>query len=509
MRRTNLNRTKIGIKTAVIVVVSTILQSILILIRTKVILDVYGSNVNAVLQIAVQLSAYLLLFESGMGDAYRYYIYSPLHNKDYNKVASLFHGLKKNMRDIATKMLVVSILFAFLYSIYLDTKGVAFFDALMIISVMGIRLVIPYYIIVPLQTMIITKEKKYIVDTVQGLTICTSLLIEILLALYTHLPLQVILSIYIGLIFLTYPVYLRIVNNLYDSKLIRNGYDDSPRAMTKDILIHQISGLVFNNTDNAILSFFSTLENVTIYSSFNNLIRFPVILLTNIISGIRASFALKVAANDKDTYIVFKELFVLEGFFVSCVIPVFILMANDFVKLWIGEKYQLNQVAIILFALLLTHYLLMPALFAARDSKGLYKKSKNYTVFQAILKLVVSMMLVSKMGITGLLLGALISTSLVVEPFTFKLVYREVFKRKVTLYKDYAFFIFLCIISVLISSVAIKFIFLNGSISWLIIILKTIIILIISSTVAFLGLFIFSESFKHLLERLWSIFFKS
>lgn len=505
-----MNRTKIGINTAGIVLASTIIQSVLTLLRTRVILDIYGSSLNAVLQIAVQLSAYLLLFESGMSDAYRYYLYLPINNGDYGKISQLYHGLKKNMKDIAIKMLMVSLLVAFIYSLFLKGKGIAYFDALTILAIMGIRLTTPYYVTLPLQTMVIAKEYKYLVDFIQGLLICLSIVIEILLAIYTKLPLQLILATYIGLTFLTYPIYIIIVKKLYGSELERNvGYDDSPRKMTQDILVHQISGLVFNNTDNVLLSLFDTLNSVTIYSSFNTLIRLPITILTNIISGIRTSFALKVTSNDQDTYSVFKELLALEEFFIGCVIPVFMLNANDFVKLWIGEEFQLNQITIILFSLLLAHYLLMPALFAARDSKGLYRESKLYTFFQPIVKLAISVVLIKRMGINGLLIGALISTSVIVEPFTLALVYHTVFKKKITLYKEYGLILILCIISILFSLfLLLQMNFINNVLSWTSILIKAIIVFLTSITVTFFGLLIFNKSFKQLIKRMLALFFR-
>ena len=59
-----MNRTRIGIVSTIVIVIEAVLIGALTMIRTKYILEGYGTNINGVIQLANQLTAYMLLFES-------------------------------------------------------------------------------------------------------------------------------------------------------------------------------------------------------------------------------------------------------------------------------------------------------------------------------------------------------------------------------------------------------------------------------------------------------------
>lgn len=64
---------------------------------------IFGDSTNAIMQVAVQITAYLVLIESGMTAAYQLKLYKPLEQDDIDKVSALFFGLKRNLRNIAIK----------------------------------------------------------------------------------------------------------------------------------------------------------------------------------------------------------------------------------------------------------------------------------------------------------------------------------------------------------------------------------------------------------------------
>ena len=55
-------------------------------------------------------------------------------------------------------------------------------------------------------------------------------------------------------------------------------------------------------------------------------------------------------------------------------------------------------------------------IYVARDSKGLYQESKWFTLFQAFLNFVLSIILVKKYNIFGVLIATLISQLIVLIP---------------------------------------------------------------------------------------------
>lgn len=434
-----MNRTKIGVVSAVVVVAEALIVGVLTMIRTKYVLIGYGTNINGVMQLATQLTAYMLLFESGMTAAYQYNMYKPLIDRDKNKITALFKGMKYDFKYISLKMAICVIVVALFYSVILKNRGVTYIQAASLLFIMGMRIVAPYFFTVPLRTLLIVNERKYLTDVIETIKNTISLIIEVLLIKYTSLPLAIILSIFIILTYMCRIPYQHFVRKYYGAFSNKVSEDRSPKTMTNDILVHRIAGMINSNTDSVLLSLFKNLglNSVTIYSSFNTLISYPVTLVTRIVDSLRASVAIKIYEDLEHSYDYYRELMVFSKVCCLIVFPIFITQANDFVSLWIGKEYNVRQIDLILFSLTGAHQILMPSIYAVRDAKGLYKESKKYSLYQAAANIIISLALIIPFGITGVLLGTVISDWIILEPFNIYLTFKKVFNKKFDMTLDY------------------------------------------------------------------------
>ncbi len=436
-----MNRTKIGLLTSGIAIASALVLGVLMLVRIRVILDSYGTDLNAIMQVAVQLSAYLVLLESGMSAAYQYRMYGRIHEKDEVAVLRLYRGLSINMRQIAVRMIVVFAAVALLYAGLVRGDSLPYLDASLVLLVMGVRFIAPFLLTLPQRTLLATYERKYIADIVQTSTDVAIIVLEIVIAFTLHPPLYVLLLIALLGTVVTVPIYNRMVSRYLKVKLDKAAQaepDMEPKGMTKDIVVHQVSGLVFSNTDNVLLSIFHSLNSVTIYSAFNTLMNFPIQLQNRVIVGLRASLAMKITGGDRNSYAVYNEMLTFAMFCSALIAPLFIVYANPFAKLWIGPSYMLGSLDIILLAAIIVHRMIMPVVYAARDSRGLYKETKNSTIMQAAANLAISLALIGPLGITGVLIGTVASTFFILQPFNFIAVYRKVFETGLLIYKQLA-----------------------------------------------------------------------
>lgn len=497
-----MNRTRLGIISTLTVIIESILLGGLNLLRTKYILIQYGTNINGVIQLANQLTAYMLLFESGMTAAYQFNLYIPLLSRDNIRVSSLYKGMVKDFRSISAKMFFTSLSVAFIYSIILMNRGITYWESVSLLSIMGMRLVAPYIFTVPLRTLIIVKERKYITDIVETAKNAIAITLEVLLIRFTSIQLPIILSVYILLCYLSRYIYKKLISIYYEECFEQNVHEDrTPSKMTSDIIIHRISGLINSNTDGVLLSMFKELglNSVTIYSSFATIISYPVTLVTRIVDSIRATLALKIYSNNDYSYNYFREIISFSKLCVLIVIPVYIAQVNDFITLWIGKEYTLNMINTILFGLIAIHQMIIPTIYATRDAYGLYKESKNYSLGQAVGNLIISLALIKPFGIQGVLLGTVLTDWFIIEPFNIILIFRKIFKKKFDLTVD---FVLLIIILIMSSSLCV---FINKSLiiseGWFGFILKSTFITIITSLTNIMLLYLFDPGFRKLLKR--------
>ena len=494
-----MSRTKLGIKIAFSVVLIALIQGGLSFYRISVILDAYGDNINGIIQVALQISAFLVLIQGGMSAAYQYRMYAPLTGGEFGKVSSLFSGLQKSMRRVSGKMLLIAGVIIPVYSALVVNQGVAYLDTVLILAVIGIRIVAPYFFTLPERCLIDVKEKKYVVISIEGIKDILTIGTEIVLIMFTSLPLPVILSVNLIYMGATKLVYLWMIRKYYGREFSLKAPPEYTSAkMTRAVYAHQVSSIATGNTDTVVLSLLSSLGSVTIYSAFANLLSYPAVIINRMIEGMRASLALNITADDEGSYPVFKEMLAFSFFCVCAIVPVFLRMANPFVTLWIGEKYNISWIPLMLFGMVLTHSLLMPVIYAARDAKGLYQQSKRFTIVQAAVNVVLSVALVIPLGITGVLIGTVAAEYFVLQPFNFRLVYSEVFHRRLTIYAELAGVALISAAVYFLSGFAIQHIAGSG---WLVFVQKVLVCTAISGVCAFGGLWAFSSGFRNFVKR--------
>ena len=423
-----MNRTRLGIFSTIIVIVEALIIGILTMVRTRYILLNFGSDVNAILQLAISLTSYLLLFESGMSAAFQFSMYKPLCENKKNNVVGLFNGLQISMMHLSQRMLIISFLVASIYSLFLTQKGVTYIEAFLILLIIFIRLIAPYIFTLHYKTLLYSMEKKYISDIIECIKNTLTIITELLLIKYTKLPLILILSFYIFYTFLSKFCYRLILLRLFGKEILnKTEINTDPMQMTKDIVIHRIAGLITSNTDAVLLSLFNSLNSVTIYTSFFTIINYPITLIIRIIDTMRATIAIKINANDKNAKDVFLMMISFEMCCILLIIPVFILLGNKCIELWIGNQYTTSKINILLLSLVAFHKMFIPVIYATRDGKGLFKETKKFSLYQAIINFIISLILVFPLGITGILIGTVISDFLILQPFNIKIISNHVF----------------------------------------------------------------------------------
>ena len=496
-----MSKTNIGIKTAFSVVLIALIQGLLSFYRISVILNAYGDKINGIVQVALQISAYLILFQSGMAAAYQYKMYAPLSEGNDSRVSSLFSGLQRSMLKVSGKMLLVAVVVIPAYSALLLNQGVEYLDTLFILGVIGVRITVPYFFTLPERCLIDIKEKKYIIIAVEGVKDCLTLCTEILLIKFTAIPLPLVLSVNFVYLGITKIFYLRLIRKFYGKSFsLKSLPEYASSTMSKAVYAHQISTMATSNTDNVVLSILSSLKNVTIYSAYATLVAYPTVVISRIIEGMRASLALKITRNDDNSYLAFREMMAFALLCVCTIVPVFLQLANPFVSLWIGTQYSVPFFPLLMFGLILANNFIMPVIYAARDARGLYRESRNFTIVQAVVNVVVSVSLVIPFGIIGVLSGTIAALYLILLPYNINLVYAKVFGRRAAAYIDLLAAAGICAASYFVSGLVLNYLPQSDG-GWMAFFRDAAVCTAIAGVFAFAGLWVSNNGFRMLVRR--------
>ncbi len=213
---------------------------------------------------------------------------------------------------------------------------------------------------------------------------------------------------------------------------------DQKRALkenVKSLFLYKISGTIISSTDNILISKFQGLASVGLYSNYVYIVDVIRTFLSYIFYSMTASIGNYNAteskdANEKMFYNLFFASFWLYGFTGICLG----VLLNPFISLWIGEDYLLPSWTV--FIIIVNYYTagVQYASTTYREVTGLFKVGKYRPLIAALINLVVSIILAYPLGISGILLGTIVSRVCVYFWFDPYIIHKKLFNRKLKYY---------------------------------------------------------------------------
>ena len=176
------------------------------------------------------------------------------------------------------------------------------------------------------------------------------------------------------------------------------------------VLVHQISSLIFNNTDTLILTLILGLKSVSVYSMYTLLFGMVSTLISTITGSVQFILGQTFKA-DKEKYEKLLDVYEICSmalvFSLYCIAGLFIL---PFMRLYTSGISDINYIDLFLPYLFISVYLLNNGRESSNLSikfAGHFKQTVNRTVFESVINLSVSILCVFHFGIYGVLMGTI------------------------------------------------------------------------------------------------------
>jgi len=273
--------------------------------------------------------------------------------------------------------------------------------------------------------------------------------------------------------------------------------------MTKDLAWTQVGHLVLNNIDALLLMGASGPVMVSIYTSYNFILRFLNEVASRVELSTVYSFGNVFAKKEEDRiYPLFKEFLILFILIAVSMSITFMIGIRGFVSVWVGkENYLLDYITVILFTGTLFLNILYYPLVALINADGLFKDNKKHIFICAVTNLVLSIILVNFLGIDGVLLGTVIAFLLNIILKT-NLISKKILKdiKLINILKYYITTILLFIILSL-ALIPLESYFLSASTGFITVVLKLGLIFILVTGITSLILYLISEDARNLFKR--------
>lgn len=378
------------------------------LFKTKFFIQILGSSELGLYQLYGQIVAYLVLIEGGVGSALLFRLYKPLSHKDDKKINEIMSAGRFIFRIVACLILLVGFVISFFIGFFIEDSSAFSFSYMQITFLVYLLSQAIYYFTIPHRVLFEADQKKYIPNIIFQVTAIIKAILEIVIVCSGMKLMAVLISLVICS--LTANIIILVAFRKYYKKVdFKEKKDFSMLKDVKDLFINTLGILVTNNIDILIVSKMIGLKYVVIYSTYNYFVE-GIKQFVDKIAGATMSGVGDLLVDNKDKAMkVFNEFneFV---FFVASIIcvPMFIFI-NKFIEIWYKGEVITSVVWALLFTIILFYQVTKIPLKVFTYSSGKFKEVKIFVIFEVIINLTLSLILVKFIGISGILLGTVIS----------------------------------------------------------------------------------------------------
>ena len=449
------NRTRKSIINAEVGLISYLISLFLAFFSRKIFLDNLGAEFIGLTGTLSNILGLLNLSEMGIGLCISYFLYKPIANqnqKEINNILSLLGYLYKRIGQfIVIVGIIVSLFFPFLFKNTDMTYGIIYFSFFSLLTSNAIGYFINYK-----QILLSADQKMYIVKIYyQGFAVLKSIL-QICLAyyyknLYVWVAIEFIFS-FIYCIILNWKIkkeYPWLKANKQKGPSLLKQYPDVIKK-TKQILIHQMKDFLLTKSDEIMVFAFVSLKMVAYYGNYTLIIGKLTAAFFTMFSGISAGIGNLVAEGDKQhTLNIFWQLSSLKYFITGILVFTLSFLINPFISWWLGEKYQLSTLIVVLFMINLFIMQTRQFVDSFNHTHGLYGDVWAAWA-EGVINILVTIAIAIKWGIIGILMGKIVSLIIIVVLWKPYYLFTQGFKEPISTYwkvvgKYYlSFFIALC-----------------------------------------------------------------
>lgn len=474
------------------------------LVIRKVFLESLGSDMLGLSSLYSNIIGWLSIVELGVSSAIIYSLYKPYADGDNEKIRAYIRFYGKFYRGIGFIILILGLCIVPFLKYFIETP-------------INMKIVTYGYLLFLINSFIsyIFSNKLCILNVSQQaykITIATTIskliIIIIQIVMLKKNP-DFILYVSIQLIvnfvyFISINIYINrryswinLKSNDLEYELKKNLFKN-----IKALFMHKIGSLVINSTDNLVISKFVGLTALSNYTNYNTVIFAFQTVIKNGLDGLTASIGNLLTLDDKNkAYEIHKRIFFLNFWVVSFVVITLYNTLNQFIILWIGNKYLLDNVTFIIILINLYFVCMRGSVEQFQNGSGTFHQDRYAPIFESVINLITSIVLVKYIGITGVFIGTLISNFTVIfwtKPYV---VYKYVFNKGIKEYfKMYFKYLIIGLIVLVISNYSVISFKYNNTIIGFII---NCIINIIVINVLYLIIFFRTDEFKYYLSILY------
>lgn len=379
-------------------------------ILPRLYLEYYGSAVNGLVSSITQFLGFIALAECGVGAVVQSALYRPLAQKDLGELSKIVVSAEHFFRNIAKLLLLYTVILALLYPYVVNEKFDFIYTASLIL-IISISSFAQYYFGITYRLLLFSDQFGFVPIIIQIEALLLNLVASVILMKFgcsVH-----IVKFASSMVFLLQPLTVSFIAHRWYRIDRTCKYEKNAIPQKWNGLAQHFSAVILQSSGVVVLTFLSTLENVSVYAIYYLVVNGVRSLTTSITSGMQAFLGNLFAKGD---LCLFKEKF--ESFewklhfFVTIIFSSTAALIVPFVGVYTRGITDVNYFVPV-FGITLTAawgvYCIRLPYNTVVLAVGHYKQTQSSAIIEVCLNLTTSIIFVLKYGLWGVAMGTLIA----------------------------------------------------------------------------------------------------
>ncbi|WP_379157728.1 lipopolysaccharide biosynthesis protein [Paenibacillus sp. sgz5001063] len=368
----------------------------------------YGSEANGLIASIVQIISYFALLEAGVGAASLQALYKPVAKNDYNHINSILAATSSYYKKTGIYYFISVVLLAVIYPLVIHSE-ISKLSIMAIILFSGLGGAINYYYQGKFRVLLIAEGKSYIETSIVTIANILNNVVRIVLLL------QGVDIIAVQASFFVLTVLQMIAFYIYSKRYYKwmdlgQKPDFEAIGQKNSVMVHEISYMIFRNTDVLILTIFTNLKVVSIYVMYNMIFT----IVDNIVQTVNGSVKSALGQSyheGKEAFVKFYDAY--EVYFMGLIfsiLTVVYLLILPFMRLYTAGVNDVNYINFWLPVLFVVIKLLTNARTSSNNLitiAGHFRNTQFRSIMESAINLGASIIFVLFFGIYGVLMGTI------------------------------------------------------------------------------------------------------
>lgn len=375
----------------------------------RLVLTKLGSEANGLLNSITTVLTYLSLLEAGVGTASIQALYRPIADGDRDSISRILSATDRYYRRTGRVYLAAVVVFAVAYT-FLLRSGIPRLQVFLVILLSGLSGVLNYFFQGKFKLLLAAEGKKYVVKNITtAISVATSIAKALVLAAGGSIV--AVQAAHFALNLVQMLIFLRYMRRNYGWVNYRDTPDLAAVAQHRAVLVHQISTLIFNNTDVLVLTVLTTLKEVSVYTMYAmifGMVKAVVTVLTD-----SFTYALGQSFHDRPRFLRIYDACETYSLAMAgalfCIAKVLVL---PFLRLYTAGVTDANYIDAWLPWLFVCFYLLhngrAPSSHVINIARK-FEETKGRSMLESAINIVSSVVLTYYLGVYGVVLGTILA----------------------------------------------------------------------------------------------------